>query len=49
MKKGKKMPSIEIEGESEAQYVLKDGKIVKVDEVAHEGPQGPSGPERHGH
>lgn len=31
MKKGKKMPSIEVEGHSEAHFVLKDGKIIKVD------------------
>lgn len=34
LKKGKKMPSIELEGHSEAHYVLKDGKIVKVDGAA---------------
>lgn len=30
MKKGKKMPSIELEGHSEAQFALVDGKIVRV-------------------
>ena len=29
MKKGKKMPSIELEGHSEATFVLVDGKIVR--------------------
>lgn len=31
MKKGKKMPSIELEGHSEAQFALVDGKIVRVE------------------
>ena len=31
MKKGKKMPSIELDGHSEAQFALVDGKIVRVD------------------
>ncbi|MHB8584480.1 MAG: hypothetical protein ACYDDF_01390 [Thermoplasmatota archaeon] len=31
MKKGKKMPAIEIQGESEARYELRDGKIVRVE------------------
>lgn len=30
MKKGKKMPSIELEGHSEAQFALVDGKIVRI-------------------
>lgn len=30
MKKGKKMPSIELDGHSEAQFALVDGKIVRV-------------------
>jgi len=32
VKKGKKMPAIEIEGSSTARYELRDGKIVRVDE-----------------
>jgi hypothetical protein len=31
MKKGKKMPSIELDGHSEAQFALVDGKIVRVE------------------
>jgi len=31
MKKGKKMPSIELDGHSEARFVLVDGKIVRVE------------------
>lgn len=31
MKKGKKMPAIELEGHSEARFALVDGKIVRVD------------------
>lgn len=31
MKKGKKMPSIELEGQSEATFALVDGKIVRVE------------------
>jgi hypothetical protein len=31
MKKGKKMPSIELEGHSEAKFVLVDGKIVRME------------------
>lgn len=30
MKKGKKMPSIELDGHSEASFALVDGKIVRV-------------------
>ncbi len=30
MKKGKKMPSIELDGHSEATFALVDGKIVRV-------------------
>jgi len=30
MKKGKKMPSIEIDGHSEEKFELRDGKIVRV-------------------
>ena len=43
VKKGKKMPAIEIEGTSSAKYELRDGKIVRVD-VPNEDlrPQGPS-------
>ena len=31
MKKGKKMPSIELDGHSEARFVLVDGKIVRAE------------------
>lgn len=31
MKKGKKMPSIELDGHSDAKFMLVDGKIVRVD------------------
>lgn len=31
MKKGKKMPAIELEGHSEARFALVDGKIVRID------------------
>jgi hypothetical protein len=31
MKKGKKMPSIELEGHSEAKFVLVDGKIMRAE------------------
>lgn len=31
MKKGKKMPSIEVEGRSEAEFVLVDGKIIRAE------------------
>ena len=31
MKKGKKMPSIELDGHSEARFALVDGKIVRVE------------------
>jgi hypothetical protein len=31
MKKGKKMPSIELEGHSEAKFALVDGKIVRIE------------------
>lgn len=40
VKKGKKMPAIEIEGSSTARYELRDGKIVRVDEDAPR-PAGP--------
>jgi hypothetical protein len=30
MKKGKKMPSIELDGHSEATFALVDGKIVRI-------------------
>lgn len=40
MKKGKKMPSIELEGQSEAQFILIDGKIVRAERPAHQ-PAGP--------
>ncbi len=49
LKKGKKMPSIELEGHSEAKFVLQDGKIVRVGEIAappdvsspHDAPESP--------
>lgn len=31
MKKGKKMPSIELDGHSEARFALVDGKIVRIE------------------
>ena len=37
MKKGKKMPSIELDGHSEAQFALVDGKIVRVERTATPG------------
>jgi hypothetical protein len=36
MKKGKKMPSIELDGRSDASFALVDGKIVR---VPQQGPQ----------
>jgi hypothetical protein len=45
MKKGKKMPAIELEGHSEARFALVDGKIVRVDAPMappHPGPQAPA-------
>ena len=44
MKKGKKMPSIELEGHSEAQFVLVDGKIVRVERGASPGLELPTRP-----
>jgi hypothetical protein len=44
MKKGKKMPSIELEGHSEAKFVLVDGKIVRADAMQQAAVSGPSGP-----
>lgn len=41
MKKGKKMPSIELDGHSEATFALVNGKIVRV-EAPSAGPQMPS-------
>lgn len=41
MKKGKKMPAIELEGHSEARFALVDGKIVRVD-APIAGPQAPA-------
>lgn len=35
MKKGKKMPAIELEGHSEATFALVDGKIVRVAAPSH--------------
>lgn len=34
MKKGKKMPSIELDGHSEARFELVDGKIVRIEAPA---------------
>lgn len=42
MKKGKKMPSIELDGHSEATFALVDGKIVRVNAAASAMPQIPS-------
>ena len=42
MKKGKKMPSIELDGHSEAQFALVDGKIVRVPAAAAGRPEIPS-------
>lgn len=46
MKKGKKMPAIELEGRSEASFALVDGKIVRVEASSRAPPQvgGPVGP-----
>lgn len=44
MKKGKKMPSIELEGHSDAHFALIDGKIVRVEGRATSAPAGPSIP-----
>lgn len=44
MKKGKKMPAIELEGHSEARFTLVDGKIVRVDAPMTPPAQGPQGP-----
>ena len=40
VKKGKKMPAIEIEGTSSARYELRDGKIVRVDDADSLRPEG---------
>jgi len=40
MKKGKKMPSIDLEGHSDARFTLIDGKIVRVE--AKSSPMGSS-------
>ena len=43
------MPSIEVEGHSDAQFVLKDGKIVRVESRASESVmRGPEAPEARG-
>ena len=42
MKKGKKMPSIELDGHSEAQFALVDGKIVRVPASPVGGPEIPA-------
>ena len=44
MKKGKKMPAIELEGHSEARFALVDGKIVRVDAPIASPPAGPQAP-----
>lgn len=44
MKKGKKMPAIELEGHSEARFALVDGKIVRVEAAQPTPPQGPQAP-----
>lgn len=44
MKKGKKMPSIELDGHSEAQFALVDGKIVRVERPEAGVPQIPTRP-----
>lgn len=41
MKKGKKMPSIELDGHSEAKFALIDGKIVRVEPSSPSVPAGP--------
>ena len=46
MKKGKKMPSIELEGHSDAEFTLIDGKIVRVDKQGQD--QGPMAMSRGG-
>lgn len=38
MKKGKKMPAIELEGHSDARFALVDGKIVRVEAPVHAPP-----------
>lgn len=43
MKKGKKMPAIELDGHSDAKFALVDGKIVRIDN-AISNVSGPSGP-----
>lgn len=44
MKKGKKMPAIELEGHSEARFALVDGKIVRVEGTPAAAPPGPQAP-----
>lgn len=44
VKKGKKMPAIELDGRSEARFELRDGKIVRVEDE-HES-RLPAGPGR---
>jgi hypothetical protein len=39
MKKGKKMPSIELDGQSDASFVLIDGKIIRAERPARDVPQ----------
>jgi hypothetical protein len=43
MKKGKKMPSIELDGQSDASFVLIDGKIIRAEQPRRESSQ-PAGP-----
>lgn len=47
MKKGKKMPSIELDGHSEARFMLVDGKIVRVEGFANGGPPSAAPPTHH--
>ena len=44
MKKGKKMPSIELEGHSDAHFALIDGKIVRVEGSARQAAASAAGP-----
>lgn len=44
MKKGKKMPSIELDGHSDATFALIDGKIVRIPAAPTPTPGVPSGP-----
>ena len=44
MKKGKKMPSIELDGHSEAKFALVDGRIVRIEGQQPSAASIPSGP-----